>query len=232
MRYVRSTILGQKGRPDQIDMAVVEPTVPKDSVTPTPAVQIHSQISIEHMPARASRQMEISDSPAGATPEERTSRINDQLTRLNRGLPKDRQQVLFKHEPAVPEHYEVSYLAGSRIGRIHSMNLLGIAKHYADARGIPLKPSNDLSVHSMGMLSHMADRGIVSHSEVPPKVSNNLDFNDDYVISESTIDEIYPEDIPKVTLSAGRAALKSVLKESRPPRKPSTVHPDQLSLEL
>jgi hypothetical protein len=112
------------------------------------------------------------------------------------------------------------------------MNLLGIAKHHADARGIPIKPSDDLSVHSMGMLRHMADRGIVSRSEVAPKVSNDLDFDDDYVISESTLDNAYPDDIPKSTISAGRAALKSVLKESRPPRKPSTVHPDQLSLEL
>jgi len=232
MRYIRNAKYDRKGKLTMLSMAAVEPTVPTDSVTPPPAVQIHSQFEMEHMPARGSRQMEIFDSPPGATPEESTGRLNDQLERLNRKVPKGGQQVLFQHEPGIPEHYQVTYLAGSRIGRIHSMNLLGIAKHMADTQGLPLKPSDDLSEHSMGMLKHMADRGIVPHSEVSTKIGNALDFDDDYVLGEATLNNIYKEDVPKSTISAGREALKSVLKSSRPPRKPSTVHPDQLSFDL
>lgn len=234
MRYLMGQQFGARRRLDVLNLAVVASGEPPDSITPKPASQIHSQLQMDYMPKRRHLQKEITPARADLSPSERTEHINESLKNLNRWVKPGTQQSLFTYLPELPEQYTLSYLGGSRIGRIHSMNLLGIAKNIADSRGVALKPSSDLSRHSLPLVSKLAEHNVISHSEVPTGTTNELDFDDNYFVSDSNLEQSYPIELDKDTISKGRETVRNVIKGSRPTRRASKPgdNPDQLQLDL
>ena len=229
MEYRRNIERSRRGQPTQVELAVFEdrPDVKRGLGRPGEAVQIHSALSMLREPAEPERLQEIKPDPSG---ENRVEHINAALTVLNRGVHPGQQQQLFKHTPPQPATYTVHYLAGSRIGRIHSMNLLGIAKNIADEQGIDIRPDSNLSGHSMSLVKNLADRGVVRPSDVPKTTENTLDFAENRIIGKDNY-EVYNESIPKEEIAAGRQTVRNILKSTRTPKTP-LLNPDQLQLDL
>ena len=231
MEYRRNIERSKRsGQPTQVELAVFEdrPDVKRGLGLPGRAVQIHSALSMIRESAEPEKLQEIKPDPSGKN---RIEHINAALTVLNRGVHPGQQQQLFKYTPPQPATYTVHYLAGSRIGRIHSMNLMGIAKNIADEHGMPIRPDSNLSEHSMSLVKNLADRGVVRPSDVPETTNNALDFAENNIVSRDVIDEVYNESIPKEEVAAGRQTVRNILKSTRKPR-PLTVSPDQLQLDL
>lgn len=191
-------------------------------------VQSHSELAMSLQEEKPDRLTQITEAPPEV---DRTTHINHRLSVMNHNRGFGDQQTLFHYSPGVPEHYEVHYLVGSRIGRIHSMNLLGMAKNVADQHGIPVRPSRDLSEHSLSLVKGMADRGIINSSDVPNARSNGLDFEDDRFEREDRIKKIYPEEVSSDEVAAGRETIRKLIKSTRKPR--SREEPtEQLQLDL
>jgi hypothetical protein len=220
----------RSGQPTQVELGVFEdrPDLKTGWGTSGGAVQVHSALSMIRESAEPEKLQEIKPDPSG---ENRVEHINAALTVLNRGVHPGQQQQLFKHTPPQPATYTVHYLAGSRIGRIHSMNLLGIAKNIADEQGIDIRPDSNLSGHSMSLVKNLADRGVVRPSDVPKTTENTLDFAENRIIGKDSIYEVYNESIPKEEIAAGRQTVRNILKSTRTPKTPP-LNPDQLQLDL
>jgi hypothetical protein len=124
------------------------------------------------------------------------------------------QQRLFKYTPPEPEHFLVQTLKGTRSGRVHSMHLLGIAKNIADDYGVPLRPSKDLSKHSLPIVKNLVKRGLVDSDELPSKPLNSLTFIPEGEIAgiETTLydhTKLSPEEV-----SRGKSTLRNLLRDS------------------
>lgn len=191
-------------------------------------VQTHSELGMSLNEEKPDRLLQIPTAPPEV---DRTTHINHELSLINRNRGFGDQQTLFHYSLGVPTHYEVHYLVGSRIGRIHSMNLIGMAKNVADQHGIPVRPSRDLSEHSLSLVKGMADRGIINTSDVPNVRSNGLDFEDDRFAREDRIKEIYPEEVSANEVAAGRETIRKLIKSTRKPRS-GEAPAEQLQLDL
>jgi len=231
MEYRRNIERSKRsGKPTQVELGVFEdrPDLKTGWGTSGGAIQVHSALSMIREPAEPGKLQEIKPDPSG---ENRVEHINAALTVLNRGAHPGQQQQLFKHTPPQPATYTVHYLAGSRIGRIHSMNLIGIAKNIADEHNTPIRPDSNLSSHSMSLVKNLADRGVVSASDVPDTTNNTLDFAENRILGKDSIYEVYNESIPKEEVAAGRQTVRNILKSTRT-AKPPLLNPDQLQLDL
>lgn len=72
------------------------------------------------------------------------------------------------------------YARDSMAGKIATMNILGMADNASrDALGYGLKPDNNLSTHSLGLVNNLYKKGVISDKDMPEKVyDNDLDFSD------------------------------------------------------
>lgn len=138
--------------------------------------------------------------------------INRQLDALNRDVKSGEQQHLFKYTPPVSEHFSVESLSGTRSGRVHSMNLLGLAMNIANDYGVPLRPSRDLSKHSRPLVENLVKRGLVDSADLPTKKPNSITFipeNTKVNIEDTLYDhtQFSPEEV-----SRGKQTLRNLLR--------------------
>lgn len=224
MEYRRNVqpVSSSNPQPEQVSLSVSEPVGKTGKHT-----RIHSQLSMYLADEEPEALRQIKPDRSGKN---RVEHINMALESLNRGVDTNGQQSLFHYRPSRPAHYVLDYLSGSRIGRIHSMNLLGMAKNIADAHNTPLRPSYDLSRHSVALIQGLGERGLIK-GNIPTNTTNSLDFDDKYDVKTENIPVIYPEVVSNEEVAAGRQTIRNAIKGARTPR-PSVLNQDQLQLDL
>lgn len=225
MEYRRSInpVSQSNSQPERVELSVSEPAGKKGTHS-----RIHSQLVMYLADEEPEKLRQIKPDPSG---ENRVEHINAALDALNRGVYHNDQQSLFNYRPAKPAEYVLDYLSGSRIGRIHSMNLLGMAKNIADAHNTPISPSHDLSRHSTALIEGLGERGIIKPGSTPPMTTNTMDFDDNYIVKTENMNTLYPEVVPEEDVAAGRQTMRNIIKSNRKPR-PTVLNQDQLQLDL
>jgi hypothetical protein len=149
------------------------------------------------------------------------------------------QLQLFSHTPPRPSKVDILLSQRGMGAKVSGMTLIGMAD--IDARrktGQSLKPSDDLSRHSLRIVRHLNNVGAISDDDVPSRSTNSYNFTD----AEAQL-RTHPSygaitenrtDVEDVTHLASRAK-RHITKIMRPDRETSKAEPEkseQLSMPL
>jgi len=111
----------------------------------------------------------VSESPSVSNTRLRPARENEQLQ-------------MFYNSPESNHSVDALYSRDNPGARISAMTMLGMADLHSRARtGQPLAPSTDLSPHSMRIVRHLADAGVIDHPQDEDgydlEPSNSINFH-------------------------------------------------------
>jgi len=151
---------------------------------------------------------------------------------------KDEQLQLFGYTPARPSVVDTLISRKGLGSRMSAMTLLGMADlHSRERFGTPLKPSDNLSEHSMRIVRHLGHLGAISAADVPDDTQNRLNFyaaetnlNNDVTYGEHTSSHLADD----VTHDAPRAKrhISNILRSGKTKTKAEPEKPEQLSMPL
>lgn len=148
----------------------------------------------------------------------------------------DDQLQLFAYDPPGPSSVQYLVSRDTPGGKVAAMTMLGMADMDARAStGHPLRPSDDLSTHSMRIVRHLNRRGVIDSEDVPEDFGNNMDFHDaehhlDTAVATLNLNKyIGNTDISHQAREA-RKHIKSLLRPAKATPKPREPKPEQLKL--
>ena len=132
------------------------------------------------------------------------------------------QLQLFFHSPEGQHKVHILASRDDSGAKVSAMNLLGRANLDSQrGSGKPLEPSRDLSPHSLRIMRHLANMGVVDQSDVPPRSSNTLDFEDVNEILENSWDNEDSSSLTDIThqMPEARQHLRQILRSARAGKK-------------
>lgn len=179
----------------------------------------------------------------GAEPWHESGLIDDpNYIATGRQARENEQLQLFSHTPPRPSQVSMLLSQEGTGAKVSAMTLIGMAD--IDARrktGQSLKPSEDLSRHSLRIVRHLNSVGAISDDDVPSRSTNSYNFTDanEQLRTRPSYGAIAPvaqgsRDVEDVTHLASRAK-RHITKIMRPDRETPKAEPEkseQLSMPL
>lgn len=155
-----------------------------------------------------------------------------------RNADEDDQLQLFAYDPPKPSQVQFLVSRNNPGAKVAAMTMLGLADMDARAEtGHPLKPSDDLSPHSLRIVRHLRDRGVVPSDDVPPSHDNDMGFHDSasYLANHGhDLEDIQHPNSEYTDISdrarLARRHIKSLLRPTKATPKPRERKPQQLKL--
>lgn len=122
------------------------------------------------------------------------------------------QMELFSHKIS-PASSEVGYVNSTKSGRLHFPLIMGIANNDAmRITGTPLRPSDDLSEHSLRAVENLRNRGLIDDSvDIPDSPTNDMTFSR---FAFHVIPGNYKK-IPEQEVRAGKQTIRELLRRKK-----------------